>query len=112
MRSTIALICLLLALSLTACGGGDDSTTATPTAGASGASGAEGSTGDTSMTAQEFVAAPIPDEIAAVQAAAEADPACDGQDTSPGSDFQVQVAIDAASGDPDTPISEVVSNAC
>jgi len=64
------------------------------------------------MTASEFIAASIPDEIDAVTQAAEANPDCASADTSAGSDFQVGVAIDAASADPDTPISEIVADNC
>ena len=111
MRVAVSLFAVLLALVFAACGGGDDSST-TATTGASGASGAEGSTGGTEMTASEFIDASIPDEIDAVQQAVDANPDCSGADASPGSDFQVSVAIDAASAAPDTPISEVVADNC
>ena len=64
------------------------------------------------MTAGEFIDASIPDEVAAVQEAAEAAPGCSGANTDAGSDFQVQVAIDAAQADADTPLSEIVAEAC
>ena len=51
------------------------------------------------MTASEFIDASIPDEVAAVQEAAEASPGCSNANTDAGSDFQVEVAIDAASAD-------------
>jgi len=110
MRRLLALAATTLALSLSACGGDDSSTTATT--GASGASGAAGATGGTDMTASEFIDASIPDEIEAVQSAVDANPQCAGVDAKPGGDFQVNVAIDAASADPDTPISEVVADNC
>ena len=109
MRRLIPLTAVLLALGFAACGGGDD--TSSTTSGTSGASGAQGST-SSEMTASEFIDASIPAEINAVKQAVEANPDCASADTSPGSDFQVGVAIDAASADPDTPISEIVADNC
>jgi len=111
MRLAASLVAVLLALAFTACGGGDDSST-TSTTGDSGASGAQGSTASADMTAGEFIDASIPDEIDAVQQAVDENSDCSGVDASPGSDFQVNVAIDAASATPDTPISEVVADNC
>ena len=109
MRRLIPLTAVLLALGFAACGGDDEtSSTAAPT----GATGTQSSTGGTEMTASEFIDASIPDEIDAVTQAAEDNPDCAGADTAPGSDFQVSVAIDAASADPDTPISEIVAGNC
>ena len=110
MRRLTPLLALLLALSFVACGGGDDSTSATT--GASGTSGAQGSTGGSELTSSEFIDASLPDEIKAVEEAVEANPDCSGVDPKPGEDFQVNVAIDAASAPPDTPISEVVADNC
>jgi hypothetical protein len=111
MRSLIPLTAVLLALGFAGCGGGDD--TSSTTAGASGATGAQGAAGSSSeMTASEFIDASLPDEIKAVQQAAEANPDCADANTDAGSDFQVGVAIDAASADPDTPISEIVADNC
>ncbi len=103
MRGLICAPAVVLALGLAACGGDDETTTASGTQGA--ASGGE-------MTAGEFIDASIPDEVAAVQEAAEAAPECSGANTDAGSDFQVQVAIDAAQADADTPLSEIVAEAC
>ena len=110
MRRLTLPLAVLLTLSFAACGGGDDTTSAT--AGASGTSGPQGSTGDSEMTASEFVDASLPDEIEAVEAAVAANPDCSGADPKPGGDFQVNVAIDAAGAPPDTPISEVVADNC
>lgn len=98
-----------MVLGAAGCGGGDD-TTSTPAPGASGTSGPQGSGGG--MTAKEFLDASIPDEVAAVQDAADANPDCSATNTDAGSDFQVQVAIDSASADPNTPIAEIVANNC
>ena len=111
MRSAVVLPILVAALAVAGCGGGDDSTS-TPSVGASGTSGAQGSTGGTGMTAREFIDASIPDEVAAVQESAEANPACAGTNTDAGSDFQVTVAIEVAKADPDASIDEIVADNC
>jgi hypothetical protein len=110
MRRLILLAAVLLALGFAACGGDDETSSAT-TATPAGATGTQGAAGG-EMTASEFIAASIPDEIDAVTQAAEANPDCGSADTSAGSDFQVAVAVDAASADPDTPISEIVADNC
>lgn len=99
---------VLVALHVSGCGGDDDTTSTTA---ASGTSGAQGSAAG-GMTAKEFLDASIPDEVAAVQEAADANPACADVNTDAGSDFQVQVAIGATEADPGTPISELVANNC
>jgi hypothetical protein len=109
MRTLIALTSLAATLALVSCGGDDETTSA---AGPTGTSGAQGATAGAEMTAKEFIDASIPDEVAAVQEAAEATPQCEGANTNAGSDFQVQVAIDAAQADPDTPLAEIVAGAC
>ncbi len=108
MRRLIPLAAVLLTLGFAACGGDDESTT---TAGATGATGAQGPS-TAAMTASEFIEASIPDEIEAVKQAVEDNPDCDGVDTAPGGDFQVSVAIDAASAEPDTPLAEIVADNC
>jgi hypothetical protein len=106
--SLIAVLALL-SLSFAACGDDDDETT---TAGATGTTGAQDGSSGSDLTAEEFIAASIPDEVEAVQELVAADPACEGVDAQAGGDFQVAVAIDAASAPPDTPLSEVVSGQC
>jgi hypothetical protein len=110
MRRLIFLLAVLLALGLGACGGDDETASTADAAGATGVQGPTSNGGE--LTASEFIDASIPDEIEAVQEAAEANPDCADADTAAGSDFQVSVAIDAASADPDTPISEVVAGNC
>lgn len=107
MRVAASLVAVLIAVAFTACGG-DDETTST---GASGASGAQGPV-SADLTASAFINASIPDQIDAVQQAVDDNPDCRSVDASPGGDFQVNVAIDAASADPDTPITEVVAGNC
>jgi hypothetical protein len=97
MRTLIALTAAAVALVVASCGGDDEATTA-PGAGA--------------MTAKEFIDASIPAEVAAAQEAADATPACSGANTDAGSDFQVQVAIDASQAEPDRPLAEIVAGAC
>jgi hypothetical protein len=124
-RITALLAAALMAvgLGLAACGGDDDEdttsavTTATTTpTGATGATGA-GDTGTGSasydVTSEEFVAASLPDQVQAVQDyVADAPDECGGIDAKPGSDFQVAVAIAAASAEPDTPLPDVILAEC
>jgi hypothetical protein len=109
MRRLLPLAAVLLALGFAACGDDDETSS---TAGATGASGTAGPATAGAMTAGEFLKASIPDQIEAVADAAAANPDCADADTSAGSDFQVQVAIDAAGTDPDTPLAEVVADNC
>ena len=111
MKTALVTVLALAALALGACGGSSDTSSST-TAGASGVSGAQGATANAEMTASDFVNAPIPDQLKAVDDAVKQTPECQGVDASPGGDFQVNVAIDAASADPSTPISQVVADNC
>ena len=104
------LTAVLLALLLIGCGG-DDETTSIP-AGPSGTSGAQGASGGGGMTAKELLDASIPAQVAAVQDAADADPDCSRTNTNAGSSFQVDVSIQAANSDPDTPLAQIVANNC
>ena len=54
----------------------------------------------------------IPDQVKAVQDAVSANPECKGVDAKAGGEFQVAVAIDAASASSDTPLTEVVGGQC
>ncbi len=109
MRSPIPIAIALIALTLAACG--DDETTSSTIAGASGASGAQGAA-VADLTAREFIDASIPDQLEAATQAAEDNPECADVDTAAGGDFQVAVAIDAASASAGTPISEIVAENC
>ena len=109
MRRLAVLTAVLASLAFAACGDDDES----DTSGASGASGATGASGASSeMTAGEFLAASIPDEVKAVEDLAAANDECEGVDAKAGGDFQVAVAISAATADPETPLSEVVVEEC
>jgi hypothetical protein len=110
MRRLLAVTAVFVLLSFTACGGDDDEEAAT--IGATGATGAQGVSAGTDLTAEEYIAASIPDQVEAVKDAVAADSACEGVDAEAGGDFQVDVAIDAASTEPDTPLSEVVADQC
>jgi len=110
MRSSVVLPAVLLALLLIGCGG-DDETTSIP-AGPSGTSGPQGASGGGGMTAKQYGAASIPAQLAAVQDAADANPDCSGTNTNAGSSFQVDVSIQAANSDPDTPLAQIVANNC
>ncbi|HXV51782.1 MAG TPA: hypothetical protein VD765_01025 [Solirubrobacterales bacterium] len=109
MRCLAALTATFLALGFAACGGDDETTS---TAGASGATGAQSTADTLDLTAGEYLAASIPDQLTAVEDAVEANPECAEVDTSPGGDFQVAVAIDAASADPDQALAEIVAENC
>lgn len=113
MRSLFAVTAVLVLLSFAACGGDDDEETPTTgVTGATGATGAQGVSAGTDLTAEDYIAASIPDQVEAVQDAVAADSACEGIDATAGSDFQVDVSIAAASAEPDTPLAEVVSDEC
>jgi hypothetical protein len=110
MRRLAALALLLPALGLTACGG-DDDTTSIPE-GPTGTSGVQGPVESEDVTVEEFLAAPTSEQLGLVEDAAAGIPDCDGLDTSPGSDLQVAVAIDATVAEPETPLAEIVADAC
>ncbi|HEY8001949.1 MAG TPA: hypothetical protein VID76_08440 [Solirubrobacterales bacterium] len=109
MRPVLPLVAVLIALSFTACGGNDETTLST--SGASGTSGAQGPA-NTDMTASEFIAASTTAQLDAVAQAAEDNPDCAKVDTAAGGDFQVNVAIDATTAAPDTPLSQIVADNC
>jgi hypothetical protein len=113
------------AIALAACGGDDDEdtaatepTTATTTAGATGPTGAEddaaaGDGASYDITASEFIESSLPDQVKAVQDYVEDSPdECGNVDTKGGSDFQVAVAINAATAEPDTPLADVILREC
>jgi hypothetical protein len=113
MRRLLAVTAALALLSFAACGGDDEEDSPTTGAtGATGATGEQGASAGTDLTADEYIAASIPDQVEAVQDAVAADPECEGVDAEAGGDFQVDVAINAASAEPDTPLSEVVADQC
>ena len=109
MRQTILLAIVLVPAAFAACGGDDEPTF---TAGTSCVSGAQIPSADVGMTAKQFIAEPIPDQIKAVQDLADEDPDCCTVDAEPGSDFQVGVAINAAQAPPSTPLVEIVADQC
>ena len=109
MKRLISLTALLTVLALAGCGGDDETTAGEPTSGAAGAE--DASPGDF-MTAKEFIDASIPDQIDEVKTIVGITPECEGIDTSPGGDFQVGVAINAAQAAPETPLTEIVADQC
>jgi hypothetical protein len=115
--ATIAAAALVAgALALGACGGDDDEDTATPTTtgGATGATGAADTGGASyDLTAGEFIAGSLPDQIKAVEDFVADNPdLCGNVDPKPGDNFMQGVAIAAASGDTETPLSEVITQEC
>jgi ABC-type glycerol-3-phosphate transport system substrate-binding protein len=115
-RRALVTTMVLAALALGACGGDDDEEmTPTTTAGATGATGAQDTGGGASydITAGEFIQASIPDQIKAVQDFVADNPdVCANVDPKPGDNFMQGVAIAAASGDTETPLSEVIPQEC
>ena len=63
-------------------------------------------------TAGDFLDASVPDQAKAVKAEVAANPDCQGVDPKAGGEFQVAVAIDAASAPGDTQLSEIVGGQC
>src|SRR5688500_11290338 len=124
LTALLAAAVVAASLGLAACGGDDDEDTTTAatiatTTTETGATGATGSDDTTSgdatydITTEEFVAASLPDQVQAVQDyVADAADECGGDDDKPGSDFQVNVAIAAASAEPQTPLADVILAEC
>ena len=117
----IAAALVAASLALAACGGDDEDTTSAPatattTSGATGATGSEDITsGDATydITAGEFIDASLPDQVKAVQDYVDSAPdECGGVDAKAGGDFQVAVAISAASADPEEPLPDVILAEC
>jgi hypothetical protein len=109
MRRLAALVLVLPALALAACG--EEDTTSIPEI-PTGATGAGGPVDSSSMTVEESLGLSTADQLAAVEDAVDANPDCEGVDTSPGGDLQVAVAIDATVAVPDTPLADVVADRC
>ena len=124
LTALLAAAAVAATLGLAACGGDDDddaattsAATTTTTTGATGATGADDTT-DTGgasydITAGDFIAASLPDQVKAVQDyVADSPDECGDVDTKGGSDFQVAVAINAATVEPDTPLADVILQEC
>ncbi len=120
--AVLAAALIAASLALAACGGDDDedttsaTTATTTTSGATGATGADDTTsGDATydITAGDFIAASLPDQVKAVQDyVADSPDECGNVDAEGGSDFQVAVAINAATVEPDTPLPDVILEEC
>ena len=106
----VVAVVALLALPLSACGDDDEDalTGATETTQSTTGSGAGGGI----TTAGDFLDASVPDQAKAVKAEVAANPDCQGVDPKTGGEFQVAVAIDAASAPGDTQLSEIVGGQC
>ena len=109
MRRLLCLPIVLALLAFAGCGGDDSSTSS---AGGSDTTSTQTASSGGGMTAKEFIDASIPDQANAVKQLAGDNPDCADADVSPGSDFQVGVAISAAQASPDTPLSDVVAGQC
>ena len=105
----VVAVVALLALPLTGCGDEDEDalTGATETQSTTGSGAGGGIT-----TAGDFLEASLPDQVKAVEAEVAANPDCQGVDPKAGGEYQVAVAIDAASAPPDTQLSEIVGGQC
>jgi hypothetical protein len=109
-------------LALAACGGDDDEDTTSSTSSTTTSSGATGATGSEEtvsgdatydITAGEFIDASLPDQVQAVQDYVDSAPdECGGVDAKAGGDFQVAVAIAAASADPEEPLPDIILAEC
>lgn len=108
MRRRLSLIAVLGLLVIPGCG--DDEEPAET--GAGGATGTEGVSTGGFMTAGDFIDAPIPDQVDEVETIVGVTPECDGVDASPGEEFQVGVAINAAQASPETPLADIVADQC
>ncbi len=109
MRRLLSLTAVLGLLAFGACGGDDE---AESNGGASGAIGSQGSSSGDFMTTKQFIDAAIPDQVDEVKTIVGITPECAGVDPSPGSDFQVAVAINAAQASPNTSLEEIVADQC
>jgi hypothetical protein len=90
------------------CGGEDDEPADSGATGAQGASGAEGASAD--ITAEEFLVKLLPEKEVAIEAVVATEPECEGLKVEPS---LVLVISDAASNaDPDTPLTELVTEEC
>ena len=105
----VVAVVALLALPLNACGDDDEDalTGATETQSTTGSGAGGGIT-----TAGDFLEASVPDQVKAVKTEVAANSDCQGVDPKAGGEFQVAVAIDAASAPSDTPLSEIVGGQC
>ena len=120
--AVLAAALIAATLALAACGGDDDedttsaTTATTTTSGATGATGADDTTSGGAtydITAGDFIAASLPDQVKAVQDyVADSPDECGDVDAEGGSDFQVAVAINAATVEPDTPLPDVILEEC
>jgi hypothetical protein len=114
-RKALSISLVLAALALGACGGDDDEEPAAPaTTGATGATGADDTGGASyDVSAGDFIAGSLPDQIKAVEDYVADNPdACANVDPKPSENFMQGVAIAAASGDPETPVSEIIAQEC
>lgn len=65
------------------------------------------------ITAEEYLAASIPDQIQAMKEFVEDNPdECAGEDAEGGGNFPQNVGINAAQAAPDTPMSEIILGEC
>ena len=106
----VSAVLALLAAPVASCGDDDDETLTGATEATETSSGSASGSGIS--TAGDFLDASIPDQVKAVQDAVSANPDCKGVDAKAGGEFQVAVAIDAASASSDMPLTEVVGGQC
>ncbi len=106
-----ALALVIAGLALGACG--DDEETAATTTGADAQTTDAGQAGARAeITAKQFIAASIPEQVHEVRRLVAEVPACGEVDASPGGDFQIAIAINAAQAKPETPLAEIVADQC
>ncbi|MDX6586926.1 MAG: hypothetical protein QOI31_1399 [Solirubrobacterales bacterium] len=96
------------AIAIGGCGSDDDEPADSGSTGAQGASGAESASAD--ITAEEFLVKLLPEKEVAIEAVVATEPECEGLKVEPS---LVLVISDAASNaDPDTPLTELVTEEC
>ena len=106
-RASPVVALVAVAIALAGCGG-DDEPARSGATGAQGASGAEGASAD--LTAKEFLAKLLPEKQLAIEAVVASEPECEGVKAEPS---LVLVISDAASeADPDTSLTELVTEEC
>ena len=111
MRARGATLCAAAAaaaFAIGACGGDDDEPAGSGATGAQGASGAESASAD--ITADEFLAKLLPEKQVAIEAVVATEPECEGIKVEPS--FVLVVSDAASNAEPDTPLTELVTEEC
>ena len=106
-RPRLAVALAATALSLAACGGDDEESTAT--SGATGATGAQGAVA-TDITVGEFIAELQPQKQEILEELTASEASCENVDVDNG--FVLLISAKAIDADPGSPLSELVAEEC